>query len=87
MLITLQPPIFPFTVQNTEHNCHTPTAQLQQLLTTLKEENSTLLNEKNRLTENVIFTEQRNEQLAGESDSHSKEIKENSINNKALKEK
>ena len=30
-----------------EDTCYTPTSQLEQLLTTLKEENSTLLNEKN----------------------------------------
>ena len=42
-----------------EDTCYTPTSQLEQLLTTLKEENSTLLNEKNRLTENNNITEQR----------------------------
>ena len=70
-----------------EDTCYTPTAQLEQLLTTLKEENSTLLNAKNRLTENNNITEQRNKQLAEENDSLSKEIREKSIENKALKER
>ena len=43
--------------QNIEEDTyHTPTAQLEQLLTTLKEENSILLNGKNRLTENNNIT-------------------------------
>ena len=53
----------------------------------MKEENSTLLNAKNRLTENNNITEQRNKQLAEENDSLSKEIREKSIENKALKER
>ena len=70
-----------------EETCYTPTSQLEQLLTTLKEENSILLNEKNRLTENNNITEQRNRQLAEENESLSKEIREKSIENKALKER
>ena len=70
-----------------EDTCYTPTAQLKQLLTTLKEENSTLLNAKNRLTENNNIAEQRNKQLAEENDNLSKEIREKSTENKALKER
>ena len=70
-----------------EDTCYTPTAQLEQLLTTLKEENCALLNAKNRLTENNNITEERNKQLAEENDSLSKEIREKSIENKALKER
>ena len=68
--------------QNTEEDtCYTPTAQLEQLLT-LKGENSTLLNEKNRLTENNNITEQRNKQLVEENDSLSKEIRGKSTERK-----
>ena len=95
ILIILRPPTFLFTVQMDMHKtqnieedtCYTPTSQLEQLFTTLKEENSTLLNEKNRLTENNNITEQRNKQLAEENDSLSKEIREKNIENKALKER
>ena len=70
-----------------EDTCYTPTAQLEQLLTNLKEDNSTLLNEKNRLTENNNITERRNKQLVEKNDSLSKEIREKSTEHKALKER
>ena len=76
MVIILRPPTFHCshghkTLNVEEDTCYTPTAQLEQLLATLKEENSTLLNAKNRLTENNNITEQ----LAEENDSLPKEIR------------
>ena len=66
-------------------NCYTPTAELEKIITDLKEKNHTLLDENNRLRDNISSINQQNQQLSEENNNLTKEIRDITTDKKALK--